>query len=192
LLRTAVAETSLGVPNRLPQSVLSAHGELTSFTSSSADDVDGARVLLNKLMEDYDYWDEYSDTFFVKRDRLVWCLFAVALVSVMSSHLFLVSHQVFFGLVLASAAGAATSILIKLPPMSAIGDENRLANKAATRLLVGVIGGEVTAGALSLGLVTVTLPDDSGVTLLQVLDVCSADSTSLTKCSKLRCGHPCL
>lgn len=130
-----------------------------------------ARAALNKLLDDYDYWDGYTDWYFEQMTFAVLAGVGFTLVGLAGGLVAFRYHEVWPGFILASTAGAAVSIMLKLPGMSVYGEVSSFWLRAVSRLVAGVAVGAMACGLLSLGVVNLSLPD--GFSQVQLIDGCA-------------------
>jgi hypothetical protein len=106
---------------------------------SEKQDVPGNRALLNRILEDYDYWDWYVDWYSTKISIASLALGVAATVTlIIALRLsFLGNHVI--AVLFASTSGAAVSILGRLPPMTVYGDASSLYMRMSTRLFSGIL-----------------------------------------------------
>jgi hypothetical protein len=120
-----------------------------------------ARAALNKLLEDYDYWDWYSD-WYVKQVSLTALSLGLGAIATLflSLALSLNGHHL-FAVPVAATSGAAISILGKLPPMTVYGNAASIYMRVSARLSSGILASCVGLWLFTSGIINITLGDTS-------------------------------
>jgi hypothetical protein len=133
------------------------------------------RRALRKLLIEYDYWDDEVDDharFLARASRVLvpaCILFTVAAIACV-----VVQKWVVAGFVLAGTAGAALSILLKLPPVAVYGETIGAWGRMFARLAAGVIASTIGLGLLASGFVSLGVPQggERFVSPAAVLNAC--------------------
>ncbi|HYO52365.1 hypothetical protein [Archangium sp.] len=119
------------------------------------------RALLNRILEDYDYWDWYVDWYStnISIASIALGIGAIATLAIALRLAFQGNHVI--AVLFSAASGAAVSILGRLPPMTVYGDAASLYMRMSTRLFSGILASCTGMWLFTSGAIQVNLGDKS-------------------------------
>jgi hypothetical protein len=150
----------------LPADVLAYQKKLADQVTTGA--APPNRAAFKELLEDYDYWDDYTDWYFARVRKLAFGLCGFSAVCTLAAILLCWYDLRFPCFLFAGIAGTGVSILLKMPSMSVYGEAASLGFRIAGRYAAGTAGTLAGYGLLVLGAIHVSAGDLSG----NVLDPC--------------------
>lgn len=118
------------------------------------------RMLMLKLYEVYDYWDQYLDWV---NTRILWSEVILCLMSVIGlgfSIWFLVGRNCILGFIVAGACGASLSVLLKMPTIPVYEEFVLWYIRGTARFATGVVANVIGLGLLASGIINFSLNFD--------------------------------
>ena len=128
-----------------------------------------ARAAMLKILEEYDFWDMYIDWYQKTSLKSILVLAGlVTMVSIASAYL-LNNSQSLWGMLFAGVAGAAISIMNRLPPVAKFGDSFSFLLRSVTRLVTGTMATILGIALLTTGLLNIPLTGERGIQFISKL-----------------------
>ena len=123
-------------------------------------DVDLARSALHVIVEAYDYWSPYVDSYNNNSSFWAWMMAALVGVFVPAALLAMFwSETRIMAILFAAIAGAAVSVIAHLPGLTSYGEWKVNIRAYVARLCTGIVGSLVGIGLLGSGWISIPLPD---------------------------------
>lgn len=126
-----------------------------------------ARAALNKLYEEYDYWDWYSDWYVARISTAAAFVSLTAILALCGAIYLFLRGQPIWAFLLAGLSGCGVSIVTRLPPLSVYGEASSLFTRIIGRTAAGIVGTAAGLGILASGALKVELGDVAIAELLR-------------------------
>lgn len=144
----------------LPAKTLATLKDAAALALDAKSDVEPARGALHVIFEEYDRGTSYTRDY--NRKTRFWASTALTLIAVMATGaLFMMfgwSWRI-LALVCAAVAGAAASVIARLPGLTSYGEWQMNLRAYLARIGTGIVGSLVGIGLLGSGVITITLPN---------------------------------
>jgi hypothetical protein len=151
-----------GIPQKAQALVRKSIDQLSSKNLSDSD----SRALYELILDEYDYWDGYTDWYLDIRKKIVKysLIMAIACLGI-AIWLVLFGSRIRFGWIVgfcaAGISGASLSVLLRLPRMSEYGRVREMVFGVIARIASGAIAGMVGLGLLASGIINIAFTLDN-------------------------------